>query len=176
MFTLLAQSRVASSLRCCPPSISSITIVKQQVKGTTVVQYLKTGAAYRIVDLCPEAAEYLRKFVGDRKGLLFPSRNGVTPVSYENFLKRYLTPTMKKFGMKEPGKAAHAFRRFRSSVLAKWGIEEDLRKFWLGHENSDLTAQYAEQIRDDNSWRQRHGGERRTRIQDSGVRSQANCP
>jgi integrase len=81
-----------------------------------------------------------------------------TPVSYRNFLKRYLTPSMKKLGMKEPGKAAHAFRRFRSSILAKSGIEEDIRKFWLGHENNDITAQYAEQIREDNTWRQALAG------------------
>jgi hypothetical protein len=60
----------------------------------------------------------------------------------------------KKLGIKEPGKAAHAFRRFRSSILAKSGVEEDIRKFWLGHENNDITAQYAEQIREDNVWRQ----------------------
>jgi integrase len=53
-----------------------------------------------------------------------------------------------------PGKAAHAFRRFRSSILAKSGVEEDIRKFWLGHENNDITAQYAEQIHEDNTWRQ----------------------
>ena len=46
------------------------------------------------------------------------------------------------------------FRRFRSSILAKSGVEEDIRKFWLGHENNDITAQYAEQIREDNVWRQ----------------------
>jgi len=55
-----------------------------------------------------------------------------------------------KLGIKEPGKAAHAFRRFRSSILAKSGVEEDIRKFWLGHENNDIRAQYAEQIREDN--------------------------
>src|SRR5258708_23549042 len=61
---------------------------------------------------------------------------------------------MKKFGIKEPGKAAHAFRRFRSSIIGKSGTEEDIRKFWLAHENNDITAQYAEQIREDNVWRQ----------------------
>jgi integrase len=92
--------------------------------------------------------------VGDRNGPLFPSRNSTTPVSYRNFLKRHLTPSMKKLGIKEPGKAAHAFRRFRSSIIAKSGVEEDIRKFWLGHENNDMTAQYAEQIREDDTWRQ----------------------
>jgi integrase len=92
--------------------------------------------------------------VGDRNGPLFPSRNSTTPVSYRNFLKRHLTPSMKKLGIKEPGKAAHAFRRFRSSIITKSGVEEDIRKFWLGHENNDMTAQYAEQIREDDTWRQ----------------------
>jgi len=132
----------------------SMILVKQQVKGSEVVAYLKTEAGYRIVDLCPELAEYLRKFVGDHKGLLFPSRKRTTPISYRSFLKRILTPSMKKLGIKEPGKAAHAFRRFRSSILAKSGVEEDIRKFWLGHENNDITAQYAEQIREDDTWRQ----------------------
>lgn len=138
---------------CLSPDCSMI-LVRQQVKGSKIVEYLKTEAGYRIVDLCPETAEYLRKFVGDRKGPLFPSRKRTSPVSYRNFLKRHLTPSMKKLGIKEPGKAAHAFRRFRSSILAKSGVEEDIRKFWLGHENNDITAQYAEQIREDNVWRQ----------------------
>jgi len=160
VFVLCAASgmRIAEILAidigtCLPPDCSMI-LVKQQVKASKVVEYLKTDAAHRIVDLCPEAAEYLREFVRDRKGLLFPSRKRTTPVSYKNFLKRYLTPSMKKLGVKELGKAAHAFRRFRSSILAKSGVEEDIRKFWLGHENNDVTAQYAEQIREDNSWRQ----------------------
>jgi integrase len=138
---------------CLSPTCSMI-LVTQQVKGSKIVEYLKTEAAHRVVDLCPEAAEYLRKFVGDRNGPLFPSRNSTTPVSYRNFLKRHLTPSMKKLGIKEPGKAAHAFRRFRSSIITKSGVEEDIRKFWLGHENNDMTAQYAEQIREDDTWRQ----------------------
>jgi hypothetical protein len=33
-------------------------------------------------------------------------------------------------------------------------VAEDLKKFWLGHENNDITAQYAEQMFDMNEWRQ----------------------
>src|SRR6266404_9323617 len=73
----------------------SMILVKQLVKGSKIVEYLKTEAGYRIVALCPETAEYLRKFVGDRKGSLFPSRKRTSPVSYRNFLKRHLTPSMK---------------------------------------------------------------------------------
>jgi len=32
-------------------------------------------------------------------------------------------------------------------------------KFWLGHENSDITSEYAEQIREDVKWRQRKATE-----------------
>ena len=128
--------------------------VQQQVKGSKIVQYLKTDAAYRVVDLCPEAAELLRKFTGDRRGLLFPSANGTTPVSYTNLLKRHITPDFQRLGIKEPGKAAHSFRRFRASVLGMKFVDNDLRKFWMGHENNDITAQYAEQMFEMNEWRQ----------------------
>ena len=132
----------------------SMILVTQQVRGGRIVPYLKTEAAYRIVDLCPEAALFLRRFIGNRTGFLFPSRKGTTPMSYGNLLKRHLTPDLEKLGLKEPGKGTHAFRRFRASVLSKARVEEDLRKFWFGHENQDITAEYAEQIREDNEWRQ----------------------
>jgi integrase len=132
----------------------SMIAVRQQAKGSKIVQYLKTDAAYRVIDLCPEAAELLRKFIGDRKGLLFPSGKGTTPVTYGNLLKRHITPDFEKLGIKEPGKAAHAFRRFRASVLGMKFVDENLKKFWMGHENNDITAQYAEQMFEMNEWRQ----------------------
>ena len=132
----------------------SMIVVQQQVKGSKIVQYLKTDAAYRVVDLCPEVAELLRKFIGDRKGLLFPSKTGTTPISYSSLLKRHITPDFKKLGIKEPGKAAHAFRRFRASILGMKFVDENLKKFWMGHENNDITAQYAEQMFEMNVWRQ----------------------
>jgi hypothetical protein len=82
------------------------------------------------------------------------------PASFPESVRREY-PLMQESGSchdeardKGTGKGCHSFRRFRSSVLGKSRIEEDLRKFWLGHENNDITAQYAEQIRDDNAWRQ----------------------
>jgi len=131
----------------------TMIVVRQQVKGSKIVQYLKTDAAYRVVDLCPEAAELLRNFLGDRSGLLFPSTKGTTPVSYHNLLKRHVTPDFERLGIKEPGKAAHSFRRFRASVLGMKFVADDLKKFWLGHENNDITAQYAEQMFEMNEWR-----------------------
>jgi integrase len=132
----------------------TMIVVRQQVKGSKIVQYLKTDAAHRVVDICPEAAELLRKFIGDGRGLLFPSKSGTTPVSYHNLLKRYITPDFERLGIKEPGKAAHSFRRFRASVLGMKFVAEDLKKFWMGHENHDITAQYAEQMFEMNEWRQ----------------------
>jgi integrase len=132
----------------------TMIVVRQQVKGSKIVQHLKTEAAYRVVDLCPEASELLRKFIGHRSGLLFPSKKGTTPVSYHNLLKRHITPDFERLGIKEPGKGAHSFRRFRASVLGMKFVDNNLKKFWMGHENNDITAQYAEQMFEMNEWRQ----------------------
>jgi integrase len=128
--------------------------IRQQVKGSKIVQHLKTDAAHRVVDVCPEAAELLRKFIGDCRGLLFPSTKGTTSVSHANLLKRHITPNFESLGIKEPGKAAHSFRRFRASVLGMKFVDDNLKKFWMGHENNDITAQYAEQMFEMNEWRQ----------------------
>jgi hypothetical protein len=53
-----------------------------------------------------------------------------------------------------PGAAMHCFRRFRSAVLTKNGCPEDLRKLWLGHENPDISDEYAEQLLEDIERRQ----------------------
>lgn len=119
------------------------------MKGNKVVDYLKTDAAYRDVDLCPEAAELLKNYIGTRSGLLFPSKTGKTPMSYSNVRRRSLHPKLVQLGLYSPGAAMHCFRRFRSAVLTKQECPEDLKKFWLGHENPDITAEYAEQLLDD---------------------------
>ena len=69
-------------------------------------------------------------------------------------MKRYITPDFERLGIKEPGKGAHSFRRFRASVLGMKFVDNNLKKFWLGHENNDITAQYAEQMFEMNEWRQ----------------------
>jgi hypothetical protein len=70
-------------------------------------------------------------------------------------LRAEITPDLARIGIKKPGKAAHAFRRFRPSVLGMTLVGDDLKKFWLRHENSDITAQYAEQMLEMNEWRQK---------------------
>jgi integrase len=118
--------------------------VRQQVKGNRIVRYLKTTAAWRDIDLCP--AGLLRTYIGERKGLLFPSQAGRTPMSYTNVRRRSLHPKLVKLGLYTDGAGMHCYRRFRAAELRKQGSPEDLRKFWLGHENSDISDHYAEQL------------------------------
>ena len=40
------------------------------------------------------------------------------------------------------------------SELKKQGCPDDLRKFWLGHENHDISDEYAEQLLEDVERRQ----------------------
>jgi integrase len=128
--------------------------IRRQVKGNRLVQYLKTDAAYRDIDLCSELAAVLRNYIGKRKGLLFPSRTGRTPVSYSNLLHRSIHPKLVSLGLYTPGAAMHCFRRFRASVLKKNRCPEHLEKFWMGHQNRDITHEYAEQLQEDFEWRQ----------------------
>lgn len=68
--------------------------------------------------------------------------------------RRSLHPKLVKLGVYTPGAAMHCFRRFRSAVLKKQGCPDDLRKFWLGHENHDISDEYAEQLLEDMERRQ----------------------
>jgi len=120
--------------------------VRCQVKITRIVEYLKTGAAWREIDLCPELAALLLKYIGDRKGLLFPSKTGQTPMAYANIRRRWLHPKLKTLKLYKDGAGMHIFRRFRSAHLRKNRCPEDLRQFWLGHENSDISDHYAEHL------------------------------
>src|ERR1700739_809730 len=92
--------------------------VCQQVDrdGPRVVQYLKTDAGYREVDLSEQVAEYLRSFVNGKEGLMFKTRNG-TPYLHNNLEQRWLTPRLQAIGSDEKGMGFHAFRRFRKTWL-----------------------------------------------------------
>lgn len=67
---------------------------------------------------------------------------------------RPLKPKLAKLNLDTRWAAMHCFRRFRSSVLKKNRCPDDLAKFWLGHQNRDITDDYAEQLREDLEWRQ----------------------
>ena len=69
--------------------------VEQQVEkdAARIVQHLKTNAAKREIDLHPDIAEYLRKYMAGKTGLLFHTANG-TPHLYGNLADRWLTPRL----------------------------------------------------------------------------------
>jgi integrase len=67
-----------------------------------IVEYLKTDAASREVDLSTQVAEYLRGFINDRKGLLFETRNG-TPYLHNSLQQRWLTPRLQIMHVDEKG-------------------------------------------------------------------------
>ncbi len=83
--------------------------VQQQVDRDTprIVSYLKTDAASRQIDLCPNVAEYLRTFIDGKNGLLFQTRNG-TPYLHNNLEQRRLTPRLQAMGIDEKGMGFHA--------------------------------------------------------------------
>jgi integrase len=133
----------------------SIVYVRQQVKGIKIVPCLKTEAAWREVDLHPSMASALRRYMGNRTGLAFPSRTG-TPRSYNNLYHRNLRPKLQSLGFYERGAGAHCFRRFRAAQLTRTCCPDDLRKFWLGHASNDITDQYALQLLKDVERRKDH--------------------
>jgi hypothetical protein len=103
---------------------------------------LKTEAAYRDIDLHPDVAEYLQRFIGDREGLLFATRNG-TPHLHNNIEDRWLTERLKAMGLDEPGMGWHAFRRFRKTWLRGKRCQEDINIFWMGHKPETMSEIYS---------------------------------
>ena len=104
----------------------------------------KTANAIRLVDLAEPLAKLLRDYTTGKSGYVFGTRDG-KPLLQRNVL-RVLHNTGFKVGQ-------HAFRRFRSAVLRKARVPEDLLKFWLGHARN-LTDTYASQLREDVAFRQ----------------------
>jgi integrase len=118
--------------------------VRQQVDRDTpqIVPCLKTAASYRDIDLHPDVAEFLRRFTGEKKGLLFATRNG-TPHLHNNIEERWLTERLKKMGLDEPGMGWHAFRRFRKTWLRGKRCQEDINIFWMGHKPKTMSEIYS---------------------------------
>jgi integrase len=118
--------------------------VRQQVDrdAPRIVSCLKTDAAYRDIDLHPEIAEFLQRFVGDRKGLLFVTRKG-TPRLHNGIEERWLSKRLRKKGLDEPGMGWHAFRRFRKTWLRGKRCQEDINIFWMGHKPKTMSELYS---------------------------------
>jgi integrase len=118
--------------------------VRQQVhrKKPVIVTYLKTDAAFRDVDLHPDVAEFLQKFIDGKDGLLFTTREG-TPYLHHNIEERWLTARLKVMGLEQPGMGWHAFRRFRETRLRGERCQPDINVFWMGHEPATMSELYS---------------------------------
>jgi hypothetical protein len=91
--------------------------IRQQVDRDTprIVQFLKTDAAYREIDITEEVAVYLRTFLEQKEGLLFKTRNG-TPYLHNSLKVRWLLPRLTAMGLGRAGWAGTA-----SGVSARLG-------------------------------------------------------
>ena len=106
----------------------------------------KTPAAVRNIDVTEGLAAVLREYIAHipAGSYLFATASG-KPMSQRNVLR--ILHTRLKVGF-------HAFRRFRTSVLRKARVPEDLLKLWLGHASKSVTDDYARQLREDLPFRQ----------------------
>jgi len=144
---------------------STLRIQRQVARGP-IVDYLKTNASYREIDLDLSVAKTLLEFIGTRtSGLLFCSATG-SPLALNNILVHHLHPALRELGftnsITNSHKAGmHALRRFRNTHLGKFpGLPARLHKFWMGHSADSTTDLYDRSIEDREfrkSWAQRCG-------------------
>ena len=107
-----------------------------------IVEYLKTDAASREVDLSTQVAEYLRGFINDSKGLLFETRNG-TPYLHNSLQQRWLTPRLQIMHVDEKGMGFHAVRRYCKTWQRGERCQEDINNFWMGHPPETMSELYS---------------------------------
>ena len=119
-------------------------LIRQQIDRDTpiIVEYVKTDASYREIDVSEDVAKYLRAFLEGKDGLLFQTRNG-TPYLHNNLENRWLTPRLKTMGVDEPGLGWHGFRRFRKTWLRSKRCQEDINLFWMGHKPKSMSELYS---------------------------------
>jgi integrase len=102
----------------------TLRVCQQVNRWGKIVKHTKTRAGMREIDLHPDITEQLLEFVGQRNGLLFPSRDN-TPQLSANVQKRRLKKYTKK--------GWHSFRRYRNTHLRETNCLPDLIVFWMGH-------------------------------------------
>ena len=119
-------------------------MVDQQVEkdAPRIVLHLKTNAANREIDLHPDIAEYLRKYITGKTGLLFHTANE-TPYLNNKLEGRWLTPRLIKMGLEQKGMGWHAFKRFRKTWLRGQRCLEDINNFWMAHKPRTMSELYS---------------------------------
>jgi DNA (cytosine-5)-methyltransferase 1 len=117
--------------------------IEQQIQKDCprVTDKLKTPASYRKIDLHPDVADYVRKFVSGKSGLILHTSNG-TPYLYGNLADDWLDPLLAKLGLYESGMGWHSFKRFRNTWLRKQLVQEDIRLHWLAHQPKEMSEVY----------------------------------
>lgn len=118
--------------------------VEQQVDkdAPRIVKYLKTDTAHREIDLHPDVAEFLQRYMAGKEGLLFHTRRN-TPHLYGNLEERWLTPRLAKMGLDEGGMGWHSFKRFRKTWLRGRRCLEDINNFWMAHKPETMSELYS---------------------------------
>jgi len=93
--------------------------VRQQVERDTprIITCLKTNAAYRDVDLHPDVAEFLQRYIGDKPGLLFATRNG-TPHLPQQHRRSLANGTAQGDGIRRARYGLARFPSFPQNVAA----------------------------------------------------------
>jgi integrase len=106
----------------------------------------KTPASVRDIDVAEPLAAMLREYITKipAGSYLFATASG-KPMCQRNVLR--MLHSKRKVGL-------HVFRRFRTSVLRKARVPEDLLQLWLGHASKSVTDEYAQQLREDLPFRQ----------------------
>jgi integrase len=104
---------------------------------------LKTAAAERDIDLDPRLpsriGEYIRKQKIEPGEFLFQSEIKGQPANLETITRRLRNRGIPGF---------HSFRRFRLTHLRKARIPEDLIRYWIGHDSSDVSDRYSKLAED----------------------------
>jgi hypothetical protein len=103
------------------------------------VSYLKTDAAKREIDLHPDVAEYLQRYMTGKNGLLFQTSSG-TPHMYNNLNNRWLAPRLKKMGLDA---GWHSFKRYRKTWLPGQRCLEDINNYWMAHKPQTMSEVYS---------------------------------
>jgi integrase len=107
-------------------------------------QLPKTPNAIREVDIAEPLAQLFRDEIAGKESYIFATSTG-RPLQQRNVLG-WLHDT-KKVGF-------HAFRRFRTEVLRRARVPEDITRLWLGHSKESVTDYYAGGLKNDSAWRQ----------------------
>jgi len=119
---------------------SSVKVEQAIWGGDGKVYEPKTQNAYRVVDLHPDVASLLQRFIGDRKsGFIFQTSSGKS-ISQTNLLKREFHPLLEELEFDKRG--FHAFRRFRNTFLRQGHCPDGVLKFWMGHADRDMSDHY----------------------------------